>query len=457
MKQSHSLTRLATRFVGVPLLIDERRYKALWSVLGPRMGIMPGMPLAWQDDEADDVFESNEPSGPAYELTPDGVAVISIVGPLVRSDSWINAMCGLTSYASIEQQYVSAMADDAVRGILLSVDSPGGEVSGCFDLCSTMAALRGIKPVFSVSDDSMYSAAMALGSNADQIWVSQTGGVGSIGVIATHVDQSAADKADGLKYTIIKAGARKADFNPHEPLSDAAESIEQAEINRLYGIFCQTVAANRGMSVDAVMATEAGLFFGANAVASGLADQVGNAQAALAALSAKVRPTSASSSVLISYSSLTAAGTSVAANSEGGAIMPDLNNAADPNAAVIPQIVPQVAATVQPVAAAPAPGLTQAECEEVLAACELADLTLADARGLIAKGIKPHAVNRTILEQRAARGEGQRIVSSVTLGASAQGKDPSAPAEEKPSLIEQAEARAKAEEARMSRQTGGRR
>jgi ClpP class serine protease len=54
------------------------------------------------------------------------------------------------------------------------------------------------------------------------IFVNRTSGVGSIGVIATHIDQSAYDKKEGIKYTTIFAGDKKNDLSPHEPISDGA-------------------------------------------------------------------------------------------------------------------------------------------------------------------------------------------------------------------------------------------
>jgi len=118
--------------------------------------------------------------------------------------------------------------------------------------------------------------------------VPRTGGVGSIGVIAVHVDRSAADAMAGTRYTTLFAGAHKTDFNPHEALGDGARSALQAEVDRVYGIFVDTVARNRGMSVAAVRATEARLLFGADAVAAGLADEIGTLREALAALATAV-------------------------------------------------------------------------------------------------------------------------------------------------------------------------
>jgi hypothetical protein len=98
--------------------------------------------------------------------------------------------------------------------------------------------------------------------------------VGSIGVIALHVDQSIKDAKDGIALTAIYAGHHKNDFSPHAPLSPQAASTLQSEVDRLYGIFVSQVARMRGLESDAVRATEASLLFGEAAVTAGLADAV---------------------------------------------------------------------------------------------------------------------------------------------------------------------------------------
>ena len=114
----------------------------------------------------------------------------------------------------------------------------------------------------------------------------RTGGLGSIGVVAVHVDRSARDAMEGFRTTTVYAGAAKNDFNPHETLKDGARQTLQAEVDRVYALFVDTVARNRGLTADAVRTTEARLFFGEDAVRAGLADEVGNVRESLASLAA---------------------------------------------------------------------------------------------------------------------------------------------------------------------------
>jgi len=257
------LVHLASRLYGTPLLIARPKLDVILSVLGSRIGLPDldmAMPLPAPRQSAT--------SGQA------GIAVIPVVGTLVRRSMGIDAASGLMSYGEIESRLDSALADPQVAGILLDLDSPGGEASGVFELAERIRAASSIKPIWAHANDAAYSAAFAIAAACQRLTLSQTAGVGSIGVIALHVDQSVKDAKDGLNYTAVFAGSHKNDFSPHEPLSPQATTALQAEVDRLYDIFVNQVGQMRGLDPDAVRATEAGLFYGEQAVAAGLADAV---------------------------------------------------------------------------------------------------------------------------------------------------------------------------------------
>jgi signal peptide peptidase SppA len=331
------LPHVASRVFGSPLLIQPRKLDVILRVLGPRIGLSGKAILP--DDDEDDATDRNP-----YTITPDGIAVISVAGSLVRKSSFMDAYSGLTSYAAIETEFLDAVTNPSVKGILLDIDSPGGECAGCMDLSDEIYKQRGSKPIYAIANESMFSAAYALGSAADKIFVTRTGGVGSIGVICLHVDQSGMDAQEGLKFTPIYAGDHKNDFTPHEPLADDVKNEMQGEVDRLYTMFVDTVARNRGISTQRVKDTQAALFWGPDAVKSGLADSAGNIGDALGAL-ASVLPTVTAPQRVISI-----AGTSVAANSQQKAevtLVPENNPVADQIPATQPE---PVAATARAVA-----------------------------------------------------------------------------------------------------------
>ena len=242
------LPHLAARLFGVPLAIHRPKLDVILAVLGPRVGLT--------DLTAASSFTPPTRAAPG---SPPGVAVIPIHGTLVRRTVGLEAESGLTSYTGLAAQLDAAIGNPAVSAILLDIDSPGGESGGVFDLADRVHAATKVKPVWALANDMAFSAAYAIGSAASRLIVTRTGGVGSIGVIAMHADQSVKDAKDGVRYTTVFAGARKNDLNPHEPISDEAHAFLKAEVGRVYDLFVDTVARHRNLSADAVRATEAGI------------------------------------------------------------------------------------------------------------------------------------------------------------------------------------------------------
>lgn len=201
-------------------------------------------------------------------------AIIPIHGILTKKPEAFDDFLGMTSYEKIQEEIEEALEDEKVEIILLDIDSPGGEVNGVFDLADFIYSARGKKRIIAIANDDAYSAAYAIASSAEKVFVSRTSGVGSIGVIASHIDQSGFDEKQGIKYTTIFAGSRKNDLNPHEPItSESLESL-QKEVGRLYEMFLQLIARNRGLLIEKIRSTEAGLYFGEKAVEIGLADGI---------------------------------------------------------------------------------------------------------------------------------------------------------------------------------------
>ncbi|ALN88536.1 peptidase S49 family protein [Lysobacter capsici] len=258
------LPHLAARVFNTPLLIQRAKLEVILSVLAPKFELQTLPP------------PQMGPPMPAPALANEqGIYVLPIHGTLVQRAVGLDALSGLTSYVSIARRLDAALADDSVRGIVLEIDSPGGEAAGVFDLADKIRAASAAKPIWAVANDAAFSAAYALASATNRLFVTRTGGIGSIGVIALHVDQSQSDANAGLKFTPIHAGARKNDGTPHEPLTDEARGSIQTEVNRLYELFVLTVADQRGLSAEAVRKTEAALYFGQDAINVGLADRLG--------------------------------------------------------------------------------------------------------------------------------------------------------------------------------------
>lgn len=257
------LPHLASRLYGTPLLLARTKLDIILSVLGSRVGWPIHSELALPPSRA-------SPTG--QHMAATGIAVVPVHGSLVRRAMGIDAASGLTSYGDVASMLDAAVADSTVSGILLDIDSPGGEAGGVFELAQHIRAIDAIKPVWAMACDSAFSAAYAIACAASRVFVTQTAGVGSIGVIAMHVDQSVRDAQDGYRFTAVSAGDFKNDLSPHEPLDKGALGRLQSEVDRLYGLFVDHVASMRGLQAQAIRDTQAGLFFGPDAVRNGFAD-----------------------------------------------------------------------------------------------------------------------------------------------------------------------------------------
>lgn len=274
---------LAQRLLNVPLAIKPDKAEIIVAAVAERFGIanlfrMNGetavlVPMAFDDDESAVSSSQKRTLDKGYDLVA-GVAVIAIEGTLVQKLGTMRPYSGMTGYDSIRAAFRNALNDDAVRAIVLDIDSPGGEVAGCFDLVDVIYSQRGTKPIWSILSENAYSAAYAIASAAEFVTVPRTGGTGSVGCIMLHADMSRAIDSAGVSVTLIKYGDRKADGSEFTPLSKEAFARAQRDINAMGELFVETVARNRGIKAAAVRATQAATFLGAENLDVGFADAV---------------------------------------------------------------------------------------------------------------------------------------------------------------------------------------
>lgn len=237
-----------------------------------------------------DMGAEEEDDDPHLLSKQGGIGVVSIRGPLTNRDSPWNALFGITSYNDIRRAMIAAASDSSIRAVLLDIESGGGAVSGVADTADLISKVdREVKPVYAYSGDRMASAAMWLGASARKIFNGQLATLGSVGILATHMDHSKQLKAEGITPTIIRAGKYKALANPLEPLSDDGKDQIQAEVDTAYSVFIGHVAKSRGMTAeDADRRIGQGrLFYGQAAVDAGLSDGVSTFDAVVGAISKK--------------------------------------------------------------------------------------------------------------------------------------------------------------------------
>lgn len=265
----HPLTREAAALIGAPLLMTRDRAAALVARL------FNAPPSAMNN-------ETRGAASKTYNVI-DGVAQIRVAGELFNRESATSRWLGAQTYEGLAATLRAAERDPSVRGILLDIDSPGGEAAGAMEAAEVVRAAAAIKPVIALVDGMGASAAYALASGATTIVTTPSAMIGSIGVVMTHWDMSGLLDSWGLKATSIYAGEFKTDGSPYRPLADGEKARLRGTVNSIYQLFAATVGKHRPALGEAgARRTEAAVYVGAEAVAAGLADRVGTRADAMA-------------------------------------------------------------------------------------------------------------------------------------------------------------------------------
>ncbi len=266
-----SIDHILTSITNTPLMITPDKLAVIMDVLTNRQHI--SLDLGKLGTMAPSPAAASSTARPANQTGAVAIGVISIVGSLVNRAS--AGESGMVSYRNIKSQLDRHLADPKIGGILLDIDSHGGMAAGVHRMAAAIRKASQIKPVYAFVDTSAFSAAYFLASAASRVILADEGaGVGSVGVIALHRDQSGHNEKEGYTYTAIYSGARKTDYSPHQPLSEEIVNELQISVDRSRIAFAAAVAGFRSLDQAAVMATEASLFYGKDAIANNMADTI---------------------------------------------------------------------------------------------------------------------------------------------------------------------------------------
>lgn len=255
---------IASLIFNQPLLCTEQYAETILAVLGDKLGI----------DASGYEVQSEAAQENTQNIKGDGTLVIPIYGSMTHRAGFLDAMSGIQSYEALQKKVEQGMADPNVKSILLEMDSPGGSVAGAFDFRDYILSCRGKKPIYALANDTMASAAYLIGSACDKVYTTQTGSVGSIGVVAMHMDKSQKLKDEGIKPTLLYAGKYKVAGNSNEPLKGDAKDYLQEQIQDSYEMFVNAVAEARGIDAQDIRDTEARMYRGKKAKDIGLSDGV---------------------------------------------------------------------------------------------------------------------------------------------------------------------------------------
>jgi signal peptide peptidase SppA len=214
----------------------------------------------------------------------DGVAVIPVTGPIFRYANLFTEISGATSTEILARDIQAAIDNRYVRGIVLDINSPGGEATGINELADLIAAARKSKPIVGYGGGTVASGAYWLASAAGEIVIDATALVGSIGVVMSYLDTRKRDeKADVRRVEIVSSQSPDKRIDPN---TDAGRAKVQSIVDAMAQVFVEAVARNRAVTPETVLTDfgQGGLLVGAAAVGAGMADRIGSLESVIAQL-----------------------------------------------------------------------------------------------------------------------------------------------------------------------------
>lgn len=271
----HSLSRFKTKLVNTPHLIEQTSFSQIMEYVNRRIegnaDIIPKM----SDDEDD--YEDFDPEERYREnYNPDTkTGILYIDGSLTYKPTGWEAFCGGTSYVSLKEQ-MEYFVRYGAKTVAMICDSGGGEAHSMFDTANYLRKLaddNGIK-ILCFVDGTSASASYGLSAIADEIIMSVDSQVGSIGVLIQLINNSKNLEMNGYERTFITAGSGKVPWDDNGEFREDFLKRLQDQVDTLYEGFTSHVAGYRGISQEAVKATEANMFLSKEAIQLGLADKV---------------------------------------------------------------------------------------------------------------------------------------------------------------------------------------
>lgn len=212
-------------------------------------------------------------------MNRDGVAIIPVNGILMRYANLFTEISGATSVEVLATDFRAALDNPDIRGIVLEIDSPGGQIAGISEFADMVDAAD--KPVHAYISDLGASAGYWIASAADQVIIRDTAAAGSVGVVATL----RRDKKDDRIQIVSSQSPRKR----VDPETEDGRAVLQAVVDDIADVFIGRVAAYRQVSPEHVLEHfgQGGLLVGRNAVRAGLADGLGSLESIIAGLAGK--------------------------------------------------------------------------------------------------------------------------------------------------------------------------
>lgn len=227
------------------------------------------------------------------------VAVVPLYGTIMPRARLMGDISAGRSIEDFRDDLLDADADPDVSDIILDIASPGGSVEQVPEVAEVIRNLS--KPTVAVANTDAASAAYWLATQADELVVTPSGEVGSIGVWTAHQNIADAQAKAGIQTTLISAGKYKVEGHPFGPLDDEARAEMQAKVDHYYAMFVADVARGRGTDIDAVRNGfgEGRMVTAPDAVRMGMADRVATLDQVVAEREGGVAPVAIAASATI--------------------------------------------------------------------------------------------------------------------------------------------------------------
>lgn len=217
------------------------------------------------------------------------VAIIRMQGPVLAGvPDWLREYITFTDPYAFASAVRAAAGDNTVAGIVLDVNSPGGVVEGVDAGAEAVREAVKTKPVIVSVRDMACSAAYWLACGATRILAGRTSIVGSIGTYMRWTDYSGMYEQDGLQVRVYRSGDLKAPGQPGEAHNEFVDTTYSTMVEDTNNVFLRGVSLGRGVSDSDVRSRWASgrAWVGEQAIAAGVADQLGTLQDAITLASA---------------------------------------------------------------------------------------------------------------------------------------------------------------------------
>jgi len=178
--------------------------------------------------------------------------------------------------------------NDAVKGVIVSIDSPGGATSAGEALYAALRKLAAKKPTVAHVGSLAASAGYLTAIGTDHIVTRRTALTGSIGVLVQWGDVSKLMDMVGVKLDEVKSTPLKAEPTPFKPTSPEARAMLDKVVKDTYAWFVDLVAERRGLTPERARELADGrVVTGAQALELKLVDEIGEESVAVAWLETK--------------------------------------------------------------------------------------------------------------------------------------------------------------------------